>query len=202
MPASLAKYLRRSMTARRILGEQLRARALRLQFPGATVHRRARLGRGARVYVNEGGSLVLGSGAIAENVSIHVARGARVVLAGRFIGPNSCIVGRKSIIVEAGAMIAEMCVLRDADHLRDEDGSISTIEYTSAAITIGRDAWLASGVIVLKGVQIGAGATVGAGAVVTRSVPARSTSVGIPARPLDKTVPGAGNECGEISSGS
>ncbi len=182
MNASAAKFLRRSMTASRILRGHLRAQALRLQFPGASVHRHARLGRGARVHVSEGGSLVLGPCAIAENVSIQVAQGARVVLGGRFIGPNSLIVSRKSITVDSGAMIAEMCVLRDSDHVRDEEGSISDIEYTSGAIVVGRDVWLSSGVVVLKGVEIGPGATVGAGAVVTRSLPARSTSVGVPAR--------------------
>lgn len=182
MPASLAKVIRRTVTAGRISSERLRAQRLRLQFPGATVHRQARLGRGARVYVAEGSSLVLGPGAIAENVSIQVAPGARVILSGEFIGPNSLIVGRNSITVERGAKIAEMCVLRDSDHVRDLDGSISQTEYSSSPIVIGRDAWLASKVTVLKGVVVGAGATVGAGAVVTRSLPAGSTAVGIPAR--------------------
>jgi acetyltransferase-like isoleucine patch superfamily enzyme len=43
---------------------------------------------------------------------------------------------------------------------------------------------LGSGAVVLAGVRVGAGALVGAGAVVTRDVPAESTVLGVPARPL------------------
>ena len=177
-----AKFFGKTVTGGRILSERMRAQRLRLRFPGTTVHRHARLGRGARVHVAEGSSLVLGPGAIAEHVSIQLARGARVLLNGHYIGPHSCIVARMSITVEQGAQIAEMCVLRDSDHLREDDGRISETHHRSSPIVIGRDAWLASKVTVLKGVVVGAGATVGAGAVVTRSLPPRSTAVGVPAR--------------------
>ncbi len=49
-------------------------------------------------------------------------------------------------------------------------------------ITIGDDAWLAGGVIVLPGVTIGAGTVVGAGSVVTADLPPGVLAVGSPAR--------------------
>jgi maltose O-acetyltransferase len=51
-------------------------------------------------------------------------------------------------------------------------------------ITIGANAWLGGGVIVLPGVTVGADAVVGAGAVVTRDVAPGSVVVGNPARVL------------------
>ncbi len=49
-------------------------------------------------------------------------------------------------------------------------------------ITIGENAWLGGGAIVLAGVSIGENAIVGAGAVVTKDVPPNSLVVGNPAR--------------------
>lgn len=174
--------VRRAGTAGRLATERMRAQQLRLRFPGVTVDRRARLGRGCRVHVAPGGELVLGPGTIADNVVIEVAANGRVMLTGKYIGPSCVVVGRTLIVVEAGVMIAEMSVLRDSDHLRDDAGAISDTGYASSPVQVGRDAWLGSKVTVLKGVTIGAGATVGAGAVVTRSVPAGATALGIPAR--------------------
>lgn len=49
-------------------------------------------------------------------------------------------------------------------------------------ITIGDNAWLGGGAIVLPGVTVGADSVIGAGAVVTRDVPAGVVAVGNPAR--------------------
>jgi maltose O-acetyltransferase len=49
-------------------------------------------------------------------------------------------------------------------------------------ISVGDNAWIGGGAIVLPGVSIGPDSVVGAGSVVTRDVPARSVVVGNPAR--------------------
>jgi maltose O-acetyltransferase len=49
-------------------------------------------------------------------------------------------------------------------------------------ITIGDNAWLGGGAIVLAGVSVGENAIVGAGAVVTKDVPPNTIAVGNPAR--------------------
>ncbi|MGE5290984.1 MAG: sugar O-acetyltransferase [Micromonosporaceae bacterium] len=49
-------------------------------------------------------------------------------------------------------------------------------------ITIGNNAWLGGGVIVLPGITIGENTVVGAGAVVTRDLPANVIAAGNPAR--------------------
>lgn len=52
----------------------------------------------------------------------------------------------------------------------------------SRPVTIGDDAWIGIGAVILKGVSVGAGARVAPGAVVTASVPAGAHVAGNPAR--------------------
>jgi sugar O-acyltransferase (sialic acid O-acetyltransferase NeuD family) len=53
-------------------------------------------------------------------------------------------------------------------------------------VTIGNHAYIGSGAVIRQGSQIGPGAYIGMGAIVTRDVPARTTVVGNPAKPLLK----------------
>jgi maltose O-acetyltransferase len=54
----------------------------------------------------------------------------------------------------------------------------------SAPIVIGNNVWLGARTIVLPGVTIGHDSVIGAGSVVTRDVPPRTLSAGVPARPI------------------
>ena len=56
------------------------------------------------------------------------------------------------------------------------------VNETRKEVLVGNDVWLGTGVVVLRGVQIGDGAVVGANSVVTRNIPPYSIVGGIPAR--------------------
>ncbi|SRR6266487_18163 len=63
------------------------------------------------------------------------------------------------------------------------DAELRRAKWESAKpITIGNNAWLGGGVIVLPGTAIGENTIVGAGAVVTRDLPANVIAAGNPAR--------------------
>ena len=70
-----------------------------------------------------------------------------------------------------------------ADHPRDAAERAEGAEW-GRPISIGDDAWIGGGAILLPGVSVGAGAIVAAGAVVTRDVGPGVTVAGNPARPL------------------
>jgi acetyltransferase-like isoleucine patch superfamily enzyme len=64
--------------------------------------------------------------------------------------------------------------------LREEIGDVN------GAVTIGDDAWIGAGAILLPNVKVGEQAIVAAGAVVTKDVPSRTVVAGNPARVLRK----------------
>lgn len=82
------------------------------------------------------------------------------------------------------SLIAPRCFITDhthgiADHLR-----IDQQPSPPAAVSIGSDVWLGTGVVVLPGVTIGDGAVVGAHSVVAHDVAAMSVVAGVPAKLL------------------
>ncbi len=66
-----------------------------------------------------------------------------------------------------------------------QDGPQHSEDGQYRAITIGDDAWIGAGAIVMA--DVGAGAIVAAGAVVTKPVAAHTTVAGVPAKPIAST---------------
>ena len=87
------------------------------------------------------------------------------------------------IKIGRGVMIAPNCAFYPYDHGIAPDVPIREQPLrTKGGITVGDEAWLAVGVIVLGGVRIGNGAVIGAGSVVTKDVPDGAIAIGVPAR--------------------
>jgi acetyltransferase-like isoleucine patch superfamily enzyme len=102
---------------------------------------------------------------------------------------DQCFLGRElfldlqdRIVIENQVTVSHRVMIlthTDAGHspLKDE---FMTAEQ--APVIIRRGAYIGANVTILQGVEIGESSVVGAGAVVTRSVPALSVVVGVPAR--------------------
>ena len=118
---------------------------------------------GARVYVNAGATLVLGSGYINSNANI------------------SCF---SKIEIGHDVAISENVCIRDSDNHR----VLSSAHQETSPVKIGDRVWIGMNAVILKGVTIGDGAIIAAGAVVTRDVPAKSLAGGVPARVLKRDV--------------
>lgn len=101
-----------------------------------------------------------------------------------FIGRN-CDIAPQVTIGRYTMLASDITIVGD-DHNWSEPGV--PMQFAGRprqhATTIGADAWLGHGVIVMRGVTIGDGAIVAAGAVVTKDVPAYEVWAGTPAKKL------------------
>lgn len=162
--------------------------------PEATVHHSdLRLGR--HVFVDDrvvlyqrenGGRIQLGDNvSILRDSILETGHGGYLVL-----GEDASIHPRcqlnaylSPITIGKRTMVAPACAFYPYDHGVLPGIRISEQPITSkGAISVGDDAWIGFGSIILGGVRIGNGAVVGAGSVVTKDVPDGGIVTGNPAR--------------------
>lgn len=100
------------------------------------------------------------------------------------IGPYSRINGvhisvKNSVTIGKRVRIGPYSLIMDSDfhdmYDRSKEGKISPV-------TIEDDVWIASRVIILKGVTIGAGSMIAAGSVITHDIPKKTLAAGVPAK--------------------
>ncbi|MEO6710296.1 MAG: acyltransferase [Planctomycetota bacterium] len=103
---------------------------------------------------------------------------------GAYIG-RDCLIDLKQKI-EIGARVTLAMRVTIITHMDVGRSSWSERGYpaSSAPVTIGDDAYIGAGAIILPGVRIGAGALVGAASLVRHDVPAGARVGGVPAREL------------------
>lgn len=106
--------------------------------------------------------------------SASIGEGSQI-LANSVIAAD-CSLG-DSVIINHCANVDHECRLDDGVHIAP--GAV-----LCGCISVARDAFIGAGATVLPRLTIGEGAVIGAGAVVTKHVPARTTVVGVPARPV------------------
>jgi len=80
-----------------------------------------------------------------------------------------------SISIGDGTIFGENVKVYDHNHCyHDPSVDIKNQGYTHASVRIGKHCWIASNVIILKGVTIGDNCVIGAGCVVYKDVPANT----------------------------
>jgi maltose O-acetyltransferase len=113
-----------------------------------------------------------------NRVDIAVALGAELQLGDDvFINQGVRIACASDIRIGNRCQIGDESVLLDSDY-----HGIGSAAVKTGAVVLEDGAWLATRVVVLRGVTIGAGSIIGAGSVVTHSIPSFCFAAGVPAR--------------------
>lgn len=174
------------------------------------IGQRARFGERIVLSAQEGQITVSDSSVILDDVAIislgtvKVGHGTtlnqHVVVKGQGvdIGKNvwvaqNCILEGTNIRISDRVIFGPYVHVNDGTHRIDpQTHEIFMEPGESKPISIGENAWIGSGAMILKGVHIGPGAIIGAGSVVTKDVPAFTVAVGNPARVIKNRLTGEG----------
>jgi acetyltransferase-like isoleucine patch superfamily enzyme len=109
------------------------------------------------------------------------------------IGRGSSINGRLRIVIEDDVTTGPNVYVTDHNHRYDNlDVPIGQQWVNEAPVRIGAGSWLATGVVVLPGADIGRHVTVAAGSVVRGTIPDHSVVAGAPAKVVRRHIQGKG----------
>ena len=117
-------------------------------------------------------------------VEISVSSGACLKIGDdTFLNQGVRIACSKEIYIGNNCLIGDECVILDTDYHAAPNGIVKT-----APVIIEDNVWLATRVIVIRGVTIGHGSIIGAGSVITKSIPPNTFAAGQPVRIIKSLV--------------
>ncbi|MDD5748349.1 MAG: acyltransferase [Actinomycetota bacterium] len=133
---------------------------------------------------NDRGKMIIGDQVMIDSgARLHVANDATLDIGNRVnIGPYNFLNAFDDLKIGDETMLGPFVNINCADHGMEKGLPMRDQFGTYAPVSIGRDCWLGSMVVILKGVNIGDGAVIGAGSVVTSDIPEYAVAVGAPAK--------------------
>jgi len=135
------------------------------------------------IIVSGGGNITCGNDLLIRSekfipVKIHVAANAKLSMGSKvFLNNRVHISCSEKIEIGTHVDIADECLIIDNDF-----HGVGDNPPKKAPIVIEDNVWLATRVIVLKGVTIGKGSVIAAGSIVLKSIPPNSFAAGVPAK--------------------
>ncbi|MEN5220551.1 acyltransferase [Stenotrophomonas sp. TWI602] len=144
--------------------------AFRIAYGGAVQGPISAFGRGLSIKIRAGGKVCHGQINCRRNLSIFCDGGLLSIGDGVFFN-NDCSLNCMGLIqIDDGTIFGEGVKIYDHDHSFSASGLPMKDSFNVEKVQIGKNCWIGSNVVILKGVSICDGVTIGAGSVVTKSI--------------------------------
>lgn len=114
-----------------------------------------------------------------KGFSLMIDKGAEVIIGNHVFFNNYCSLNAlQRISIGDGTIFGENVKVYDHNHCyKNPDIPIKKQGFVTAPVKIGKHCWIASIVVILKGVTIGDNCVIGAGCIVYKDVPANTVIV-------------------------
>lgn len=114
-----------------------------------------------------------------KNFTLIIEKNAKVTIGKKCFFNNFCtIAAQNSVTIGDGTLFGENVKIYDHNHcFKDISIPIKHQGYNSAPITIGKHCWIASNVVILKGVTVGDNCVIGAGCIIYKNIPSNSVVI-------------------------
>lgn len=113
-------------------------------------------GKGNEISVSKKAKLKIGSIRTENNVLLAVAGVGHMTIHDSFFNQNCVVVCRNDITIQKGCLFGPNVMIYDHDHKFDYKG-ISSSDYSTGYVHIGKGCWIGGGAIILKNTEIGEG---------------------------------------------
>lgn len=142
----------------------------------------SKIGKGLLIQFPNAKNLELGNSLNFRNyINIWVGKDAKLKLGNKVFLNNYCSINcLHSIEIGENTLFGEGVKIYDHNHQYTHENlqlKVHSKEFTHGAVKIGKNCWLGSNVVVLKGVTIGNNSIIGAGCVIHKDVPENSVIV-------------------------
>jgi acetyltransferase-like isoleucine patch superfamily enzyme len=146
---------------------------------------------GNRVFIGQYSYLDGGTSSLRLGDDVHLGRfctlraGERGISVqdGASINIRCFLDGNGGVEIGADVLLSPGVQVISGNHVFDDPKVPIRFQGTTyGKVSIGKDCWLGTNVIVVPGVTVGRGSVIGAGAVVTKDIPEFSIALGVPAK--------------------
>ncbi len=124
-------------------------------------------------------------GVVRTGARCVIDSGARIIVLGElhigddvYIGRDAVISAHERVSIGSGTLLGERVSIHDNNHGPPDERHV----FRTRPVRIGSRAWIAAGVVLVAGAEVGSGSTVAANAVVTGSLPDDVLAGGVPAK--------------------